>query len=54
MIEPTYRSDMLAGRTAIVTGGTGGIGAGVGNALAKVGADVAGAVLAVDGGYMVA
>ena len=40
MIDRTYRADMLAGRTAVVTGGTGGIGAGVGNALAKLGADV--------------
>jgi NAD(P)-dependent dehydrogenase (short-subunit alcohol dehydrogenase family) len=40
VIEQTYRADMLAGRIAIVTGGTSGIGAGVGNALAKLGADV--------------
>jgi NAD(P)-dependent dehydrogenase (short-subunit alcohol dehydrogenase family) len=36
----TFRSDMLAGRVALVTGGTSGIGAGVAAALASVGAVV--------------
>jgi NAD(P)-dependent dehydrogenase (short-subunit alcohol dehydrogenase family) len=40
MIEDTFRSDMLAGRVALVTGGTSGIGAGVAAALASVGAVV--------------
>jgi len=40
MIEETYRTDMLAGRVALVTGGTSGIGAGVAAALASVGAVV--------------
>ena len=40
MIGSTFRADALAGRTALVTGGTSGIGAGVASALAALGADV--------------
>ncbi len=40
MITETYRSDMLAGRVALVVGGTSGIGAGIADALSSVGAVV--------------
>ncbi|HVE48214.1 MAG TPA: SDR family oxidoreductase [Casimicrobiaceae bacterium] len=40
MIHDTFRSDMLAGRIALVVGGTSGIGAGIADALASVGAVV--------------
>ena len=40
MITETFREDMLAGRVALVVGGTGGIGAGIADALARVGAVV--------------
>jgi NAD(P)-dependent dehydrogenase (short-subunit alcohol dehydrogenase family) len=40
VITDTYREDMLAGRVALVVGGTSGIGAGVADALASVGAVV--------------
>ncbi|MFO1398385.1 MAG: SDR family oxidoreductase [Burkholderiales bacterium] len=39
-ILDTYRPDMLAGKVALVVGGTSGIGAAVGHALAQVGAVV--------------
>jgi NAD(P)-dependent dehydrogenase (short-subunit alcohol dehydrogenase family) len=39
-IAETFRSDLLAGRVALVVGGTSGIGAAIGNALAAVGAVV--------------
>jgi NAD(P)-dependent dehydrogenase (short-subunit alcohol dehydrogenase family) len=37
---PTFRSDVFAGKVALVSGGTGGIGAAIGNALARCGAYV--------------
>ena len=40
MITGTFRDDMLSGRVALVVGGTSGIGAGVADALATVGAVV--------------
>jgi len=40
MITDTFRADMLAGRVALVTGGTSGIGAGAADALASLGAVV--------------
>ncbi len=40
MITDTFREDMLAGRVALVVGGTGGIGAGIADAIARVGAVV--------------
>lgn len=40
MITQTFREDLLAGRVALVVGGTGGIGAGIADALARVGAVV--------------
>ena len=40
MITSTFRDDMLSGRVALVVGGTSGIGAGVADALATVGAVV--------------
>ncbi len=40
MITDTFREDLLAGRVALVVGGTGGIGAGIADALARVGAVV--------------
>lgn len=40
MITETFREDMLAGRIALVVGGTGGIGAGIADALGRVGAVV--------------
>jgi NAD(P)-dependent dehydrogenase (short-subunit alcohol dehydrogenase family) len=40
MILDTYREDMLAGRVALVVGGTSGIGAGIADALASLGAVV--------------
>jgi NAD(P)-dependent dehydrogenase (short-subunit alcohol dehydrogenase family) len=40
MIGETFRPDMLAGKVALVVGGTSGIGAGIGDALASVGAVV--------------
>jgi NAD(P)-dependent dehydrogenase (short-subunit alcohol dehydrogenase family) len=40
VITDTFREDMLAGRVALVVGGTGGIGAGIADALARVGAVV--------------
>ena len=40
MIEQTFRSDMLSGRVALVVGGTSGIGAGIADALASLGAVV--------------
>lgn len=40
MIESTFRSDMLSGRTALVVGGTGGIGGAIAGVLMKVGASV--------------
>ena len=39
-IAQTFRSDLLAGHVALVVGGTSGIGAAIGNALATVGAVV--------------
>jgi NAD(P)-dependent dehydrogenase (short-subunit alcohol dehydrogenase family) len=40
LITDTFREDMLAGRVALVVGGTGGIGAGIADAIARVGAVV--------------
>lgn len=40
MIDATFRKDALAGRVALVVGGTGGIGAAIANGLAQVGAKV--------------
>lgn len=40
MITETFRDDMLSGRVALVVGGTSGIGAGVADALASLGAVV--------------
>jgi len=40
MIAETFRSDLLSGKVALVSGGTSGIGAAVGNALATLGAKV--------------
>jgi NAD(P)-dependent dehydrogenase (short-subunit alcohol dehydrogenase family) len=40
MIGETFRHDVLAGRAALVVGGTGGIGAAIADALATVGAEV--------------
>jgi NAD(P)-dependent dehydrogenase (short-subunit alcohol dehydrogenase family) len=40
MITETFREDMLAGRVALIVGGTGGIGAGIADAIARVGAVV--------------
>jgi NAD(P)-dependent dehydrogenase (short-subunit alcohol dehydrogenase family) len=40
MITDTFREDMLAGRVALIVGGTGGIGAGIADAIARVGAVV--------------
>ena len=40
MIDATFRGDALAGRVALVVGGTGGIGAAIASGLAQVGAKV--------------
>ena len=40
MTAPTFRDDLLTGRVALVAGGTGGIGAAIGDALAACGAVV--------------
>jgi NAD(P)-dependent dehydrogenase (short-subunit alcohol dehydrogenase family) len=40
MTATTFRSDLFAGRAALVAGGTSGIGAAIGDALAACGADV--------------
>lgn len=40
MIEGTFRDDVLAGRVALVVGGTGGIGAAIANGLARLGSHV--------------
>ena len=39
-IRDTFRPDLLAGRVALVVGGTSGIGAGIADALASLGAVV--------------
>src|SRR3954447_216016 len=40
MSDSAFRSDLFAGRTAVVTGGTSGLGAGTARVLARLGADV--------------
>lgn len=40
MTTATFRADLFAGKVALVSGGTSGIGAGIGDAPARCGADV--------------